>query len=131
MCGVEHTAAWLIKRAIKIGPQCGAWANAVILNRGVEGIRSLYGFLNLPRQYAATALEKACECALSHGTYSLRDLRRLLDQPAQENSAPLFMDSHPLIRDMAEYGAFLETLYPENEPFAPKAAQYNKEAVEV
>jgi len=40
---VEKTAAWLIKKAIKIGPQCGAWADAVILNRGVEGIRSLYG----------------------------------------------------------------------------------------
>ena len=130
MCGVEHTAAWLIKRAIKIGPQCGAWADAVILNRGVEGIRPLYGLLNLPRQYTAAALEKACERALSHGTYSLRDLRRLLDQPAQENSEPLFMDSHPLIRDMAEYGAFLETLYPENESFAPKTAQYNKEVVE-
>ena len=95
-----------------------------------EGIRPLYGFLNLPRQYTGTALEKACERALSHGTYSLRDLRRLLEQPVQENSAPLFMDSHPLIRDMAEYGAFLETLYPEKEPFAPPAAQYNKEAVE-
>jgi transposase len=130
LCGVEHTAAWLIKRAIKIGPQCGAWADAVILNRGVEGIRSLYGLLNLPRQYAATALEKACERALSHGTYSLRDLRRLLDQPAQENSVPLFMDSHPLIRDMAEYGAFLETLYPEKEAFAPAWAQYKKEAEE-
>jgi transposase len=129
MCGVEHTAAWLIKRAIKIGPQCGAWADAVILNRGAEGIRPLYGFLNLPRQYTATALEKACERALSHGTYSLRDLRRLLEQPMQEDSTPLFMDSHPLIRDMAEYGAFLETLYPEKEPFAPKAAQYNKEVV--
>jgi transposase len=129
LCGVEHTAAWLIKRAIKIGPQCGAWANAVILNRGAEGIRSLFGLLNLPRQYAASALEKACARALSHGTYSLRDLRRLLDQPAQEDSAPLFMDSHPLIRDMSEYGAFLETLYPEKEPFAPAWAQHKEEAV--
>jgi len=129
LCGVEHTAAWLIKRAIKIGPQCGAWANAVILNRRAEGIRSLFGLLNLPRQYAASALEKACARALSHGTYSLRDLRRLLDQPAQEDSAPLFMDSHPLIRNMSEYGAFLETLYPEKEPFAPAWAQHKEEAV--
>jgi len=130
LCGVERTAAWLVKRAMKIGPQCGAWADAVLLNRGVEGIRPLYGLLSLPRQYAATAIEKACGRALSHGTYSLRDLRKLLDQPAEENSTPLFMDSHPLIRDMAEYGAFLETLYPEKEAFAPSWAQYGKEAVE-
>lgn len=129
LCGVERTAAWLVKRAIKIGPQCGAWADAVLLNRGAEGIRPLYGLLNLPKQYTVTAIEKACEQALSHGTYSLRDLRRLLEQPVQDNSAPLFMDSHPLIRDMAEYGAFLETLYPEKEPFAPSWAQYKKEAV--
>ncbi len=127
MCGVEHTAAWLIKRAIKIGPQCGAWADAVILNRGVEGIRPLHGLLGLPRQYTATAIEKACERALSHGTYSLRDLRRLLEQPVQEDSTPLFMDSHPVIRDMAEYGALLEALYPEKEPFAPAWAQNNKQ----
>lgn len=131
LCGVEHTAAWLIKRAIKIGPQCGAWADAVLLNRGVEGIRPLYGLLHLPKQYTATAIERACERALSHGTYSLRDLRRLLEQPPREDSAPLFMDSHPLIRDMAEYGAFLETLYPEKEAFAPAWALHKKEETEV
>jgi len=129
MCGVEHSAAWLIKRAIKIGPQCGAWANAVILNRGVEGIRPLHGLLGLPRQYTVTAIEKACERALSHGTYSLRDLRRLLEQPAREDSAPLFMDSHPMIRDMSEYGAMLEALYPEKEPFAPAWAHNKREGV--
>lgn len=130
LCGMEHTTAWLLKRAIKIGPQCGAWADAVALNRGAEGIRPLYGLLTLPRRYEVAAIEEACKVALSHGAYSLRDLRRLLDRPVQGHDTPLFMHSHPLIRDMAEYGAFLETLYPAEEAFAPRSAQYKQKGAE-
>jgi hypothetical protein len=49
------------------------------------------------------------------GAYRLSDLRRLLAQPTTQ-LALSFMDNHPLIRDMREYTAFLEMLYPEHEP---------------
>jgi hypothetical protein len=114
--GRERSAAWLLKEALRIGPHCGRWADAVLLNRGVEGIRSLYGLRSLTRQHASTVLEKACEQALSHGAYRLRDLRRLLEQPAGE-ATPSFLEAHPLIREMGEYGALLRAMYPPEEAF--------------
>ncbi len=36
LLGVERSAAWLVGAALKVGPRCGAWAQAVLVNRGVE-----------------------------------------------------------------------------------------------
>lgn len=109
MLGMEHTASWLQQRAARIGPKCGAWAAAVWLNRGAEGIRPLYGLLSLTRKYNAAALEKACERALTGGAYRLPDVRRLLDL-TQDVDQQTFLDTHPLIRDLGEYGSFLAAL---------------------
>lgn len=123
LCGVEHTAAWLVKRAKKIGEKCGAWAGAVLLNRGVEGIRPLYGLLGLPRRYSSAEMERACEQALSRGAYRLRDLRRLLEAKSQTEQTS-WIESHALIRDMAEYGAFLQDMYPEKEILERRQCDY-------
>ena len=48
--------------------------------------------------------------------------RRLLEQPEAE-SQPTFLDSHPLIRDLAEYGALLRAAYPPEEGFERKEAR--------
>ena len=111
--------------ALRIGPHCGAWANAVLLHRGVEGIRPLYGLRSLTRQHTASSLEHACEQALAHGTYRLRDLRRILEQPGGE-STPSFLDAHPIIRDMNEYGALLRTMYPPEEAFNNKEIMHHE-----
>jgi hypothetical protein len=57
----------------------------------------------------------ARERALSHGAYRLRDLRRLIEAPTAQPQLA-FMQHHPLIRDMREYGAFLESLQPSPQP---------------
>lgn len=111
---MERELAFWIRRAMKMGEHCGRWATELIAQRGEQGIRVIQGLRNLGRQHSFGKIDRACELALSHGTYRLGDLRRLLDVPTrQENFA--FMQQHPLIRDMGEYAAFLDAVYPEEE----------------
>ena len=53
--------------------------------------------------------------ALGQSAFHLADIKRLLDRPQQQASFT-FMDKHPLIRDMSEYSAFLDELYPDEQP---------------
>lgn len=113
--GVMRSAAWLVQKAIKIGPQCGAWADASLGQRGVEGIRPLYGFLSLARSHAAVRIEQACSVALAEGRFHLRDIKAILEAPEVGQEVMPFLENHPLIRDITEYGQFLQDLYPEDE----------------
>jgi hypothetical protein len=114
-CGVMRSAAWLVQKAIRIGPQCGAWADAALAHRGVEAIRPLYGFLALAKSYTAVRIEHACSVALADGRFHLKDIKAVLEAPQAEQEVMPFLETHPLIRDIAEYGQFLQGLYPEDE----------------
>jgi hypothetical protein len=113
LCGMERSAAWLVQKAIRIGPKCGAWADAALGQRGVEAIRPLYGLLALSRTHTSIRIDQACETALAEGRYRLRDIKVLLDAPPPAQETMSFLEEHPLIRDMDEYGRFLQDLYPE------------------
>jgi transposase len=115
-CGVMRSAAWLVQKALKIGPGCGAWADAALGNRGVEAIRPLYGFLALAKEYTAPRMEQACSIALADGRFHLKDIKAILATPDVEQQVLPFLDTHPLIRDLAEYAQFLQGLYPEDQP---------------
>jgi len=123
-CGVTRSAVWLVQKAIKIGPQCGAWADASLAQRGVEAIRPLYGLLALARSHAAARLEQACSIALAEGRFHLKDIKAILDSPQAQQEIMPFLETHPLIRDIKEYGQFLQELYPEDEinPTQPQEA---------
>jgi transposase len=110
---VEHTAVFYQKKALKIGPKTGDWAARMLAERGPLGVGVLRGLLALTRDHRPSRIEAVCAQALSIGLFRLRDLRRLLEQPEQQEQFT-FMEQHPLIRDMAEYGAILEALYPDN-----------------
>ena len=65
------------------------------------------GLQQLTRKHAPALIDAACRQALEQGAYRLKDIRGLLDQPsAQEGFS--FLDEHPLIRDLQEYGDFFE-----------------------
>jgi len=117
--GVIRSAFWLVERATKIGPRCGAWADAALGTRGVEAIRPLYGFLGLAKTYTAARLEQACSQALANGAFCLRDIKALLEAPSNEQALMPFMENHPLIRNLAEYGQILRDLGPEEESWKP------------
>jgi hypothetical protein len=72
----------------------------------VLGIRVLQGLISLAKRYRARALNEACQQALSYGTRRLADVRRLLQSSERQQDLPL-LESHPLIRNLSEYGRFL------------------------
>ena len=105
--GVERGAAWLLGKVRRIGPQSLRWAEAVIANRGVEGVRVLQGLLNLAQRHPSEALEQACDVASSHGSHHLRTIRSLLKRPAAKQEPLPFLNEHPLIRNLSDYGQFV------------------------
>jgi hypothetical protein len=75
--------------------------------RGPAAIRSLMGLVNLHEQHSFKALNTACATALSRGVWRLRDVRQLLARPTGVQTQLDFMEDHPLIRNLAEYGLFI------------------------
>lgn len=102
---VERGAAWLIERAGRIGGHAQAWAQAVVQNRGVEGMRVLVGLNSLHERYGSTRIDRACEIAHGHGAWRLRTIRELLkrqDPPPRQQSFA-FVTEHPIIRPLNDY----------------------------
>lgn len=110
---VERDKVYWLRRCARVGEHCGLWALEVLAQRGDPGIRVLQGLVHMAGQTTGLQLDRACQQALGHGAYRLSDLRRLIAQPTTQ-VAMSFMDNHPLIRDMRDYTAFLETLYREH-----------------
>jgi len=101
---IERGAAYLLNKITWIGPQTQQWSEAMLHARGIEGTRVLQGLLSLTRKHSAESLEKACEIALSHGAFRLRTIRHLLDRKAEKQQSLAFLDEHPIIRPMDDYG---------------------------
>lgn len=101
--GVERTAEHWCGRAEQIGSWCGEWAQRVRAARGVEAVRVLMGLVALAKRVGRPALDHACALAVNAGALRLRDLRRLVEQGPQPQQVT-FLDQHPLIRDLGEYG---------------------------
>ena len=76
--------------------------------RGIQGVRVLVGLMSLAHKYPADAVDSACQTALTHGAFRIKTLRELIKHggPKQEEFA--FIDEHPIIRDMADYGAIVK-----------------------
>jgi transposase len=107
--GIERGAVWLLSKARSIGPRTHEWAESMLQTRGIEGLRVLQGLLSLANRYTGSELDQACQTALSYNAFRLRTLRQLLKRrgPTQE---PLpFLDEHPIIRPMADYGRWMRS----------------------
>jgi transposase len=107
--GIERGTTWLLRRVEYIGPHATSWAQSMLQNRGIEGVRVLMGLLSLANQHSRQIVEHACQIAQGHGAYHLRCLRQLIDH---QNSAPAqqgfeFIQQHPIIRDLGDYGQFV------------------------
>ena len=115
-CVIENGADWLLDRARLVGRHSGDWAEAMMKQRGLQGIRVLQGFLQLAAKHAPVNVEAASELALTHGVWRLHELRSLLRTPTEQNQFE-FVQTHPLIRDLSHY----EALVPDC--FAPEHQQ--------
>jgi hypothetical protein len=109
---MEQDMTYWIRRSARMGNNCGLWAIEVMAEKDERGIRVLQGLSGLRKKYTNKDLDAACELALSQSAFRLKDIKRLLHRPEKQVSFT-FMDKHPLIRDMAEYGQILDMLHPE------------------
>ena len=105
--GLERGAEYLLGKVSFIGEQSHQWAQAMLTARGIEGTRVLQGLLALSKKHSSQTLEKACQAALAHGCYRLRTVRHLLQRQGDLQKPLPFLDEHPLIRPLDDYGAII------------------------
>ena len=99
---IERGADYLLDRCRVLGRFAGTWAQAMYQTRGPQGLRVMMGLLQLAEKHPVADLERAAQLATHHGAWRLRDLKRLLEQPA--NVVQLdFLETHPLIRALDAY----------------------------
>jgi hypothetical protein len=104
---VERGSDYLMAKAERIGPEAGRWAQAMLQERGLQGIRVLQGFVGLTRKHSTTAINSASRVALDARLFRLRPLRELCRRLA-ERETPEFMDDHPIIRPLSTYQELLK-----------------------
>jgi transposase len=109
--GVEKGAAYLLNKTSLIGTATSRWAEQMIHQRGVEGVRVLMGLLNLAHRHQSEAIEEACAIASTHGAYRLRTIRELLKRGGNRQGQFEFLQEHPIIRSMADYGELVHTAF--------------------
>ncbi len=103
---IENGADWLLDRARLIGRHSGHWAEAMLKNRGPQGLRVLQGFLQLAAKHTPANVEAASELAATHGVWRLFELKSLLQTPIRQDQFQ-FIQQHPLIRDLSHYHALI------------------------
>jgi transposase len=99
---IERGADYLLDRCRLIGPLTGTWAETMHQTRGPQSLRVMQGLLHLAGKHPAVELEKAARIATQHGTWRLRDLKRLLELPGNVVQMD-FLETHPLIRSLEAY----------------------------
>ncbi|HOX60106.1 MAG TPA: IS21 family transposase [Verrucomicrobiota bacterium] len=109
--GIERGAAYHLTRAHLIGSHTGQWAEQMIQQRGIEGVRVLLGLLSLSQRHPADAIEQACETALTHGAYRLKTLRVLIKRRGDRQEQFEFIDEHPIIRSLSDYGDLVHAAF--------------------
>jgi transposase len=102
---LERGTGYLLGKISGLGPQAHQWAQATVTVRGIQGMRVLQGLLALSKKHSSETLEKACESALSYGSFHLKAIRRLVDQQAAKQQPLPFLDEHPIIRPLDDYAA--------------------------
>lgn len=105
--GIERGAEWLLAKVRGIGPHASEWAEAMLRARGIAGVRVLQGLLALDKRHATDDIERACATTLSYGVFQLRPVRQLIARQAAKQQSLIFLDEHPLIRPLADYGQWL------------------------
>lgn len=111
----------LLARANDLGPHTAAVCQRLFDSHGREAHRRLWGIVGLAKRYPTWILEQACAQVARQTLPSYQVIRTLADQylakmaerldPRQADLAldvPALTQTHELIRDVAEYGAFFQ-----------------------
>lgn len=105
---VEKGIEYFLRKTRLLGPEACRWAEAVVQSRGVEASRVLQGLLSLTKKYTSDSINTACDKAWRSGALNYRTIKRLLESEHSASQTTMeFMDSHPIIRSVSEYGDFV------------------------
>ncbi len=99
---IERGAEWILDRCRVLGQGAGTWAETLYQQRGPQCLRVLLGLLALAEKHPASQINQACQLAVGHGAWQLRDVRELLARPVTQEQLG-FIETHPLIRDLKAY----------------------------
>jgi hypothetical protein len=103
---VERGAEYLLEKAGRIGISAERWGRAMLQARGIEGLRVLQGLVGLCRHHPSGEIDAACEIALTHQAFRLRQVRQLIKKGAGGKQESFeYLAEHEIIRDLADYGS--------------------------
>ena len=115
---VERGSSWLLNRINRLGFGCRQWAERTLVQRGPQGLRTLQGLLSLTRTYSAKEINRACCQAIIDERYSYRDVKQLIKSNPKQQIFP-FLEEHPLIRNLSEYGEIFDQTQTNNKENSP------------
>lgn len=93
-------------RASELGSSCREWAQGLAQRRGCEALRSFMALVSLADKHSFRAVNEACARAVARDLWRVRDVRALLHS-REEQTQITFLEQHPLIRNLSEYGVFV------------------------
>jgi transposase len=117
---IERGTTWLLRKVAHIGPETERWAQAMLQQRGIEGVRVLQGLLSLAGRVPCDRLEQACAVALTHEAFRLRTLRALVNHGGNKQQEMTFITEHPIIRELSDYGDFVRAALQRERPPVPQ-----------
>jgi transposase len=106
---VERGATYLLGKVRHVGPHSTRWAEAALQEHGIRGMRIIQGLLSLTRKYASDAIEAACDTAWRSRAFRYRIVKQLLENRGKSQQTMEFLEEHPVLRPMSEYGEFFRT----------------------
>ena len=104
---VERGAEYLLQKVRLIGASAARWAEGALEAHGVSGMRIIMGLLSLSKKYESHAINAACETAWKNRAFRYRIVKKLLHRDAAEQQTFEFLDVHPAIRPISDYGKFV------------------------
>lgn len=129
--GIERGTVWWMNKVNSIGAGAGQWAESILHQRGVHGLRVIMGLVSLTRRHSIRAVDRACQVAQSHGARRLRDIRNLLKRSGSSGTVQEqfdFVEEHPLIRSLADYGKLVQASF-ENTPITTNTSSLQPQEV--
>lgn len=104
----SRDTAILLHRAAKIGPRADRLAQTIFARDGRAGQGTIYGLVNLTRNYPKEDIDAACGQVLDAGSFSYRAIKNLLQRAAKKRGTPQcdLRQQGPEIRPMSDYQSF-------------------------
>jgi hypothetical protein len=105
---VEQSVGYFRNKVISMGEHTLIWADAMIASDKDRALRRLQGLLSFKGKYSKEQINQAARKACIHGQYTLRDLRKWIEAPYDQETFS-FLEQHELIRNPDSYDSMAQT----------------------